>query len=428
MSTVFRGPRYRYRGALSAVGNDLVTTVSNCSSPPTSQVVNGGMVRTGVVESTVDWLSPDYFKRRKRGEWLGTNPFYHTKTEASFSGASDTTFTNTVTCSNHKVYWYTIVGPYHAWIKRTYFADPITVADIMAPDVRANLYHEAATGVLAKRTGSSESLAESAAEIDKTFAMVHQPLDAVNEFLAGVYKSASSRSRTGKVVGAAKAVVKLPAALWLQYRYGLKPLLSDVKNAMKSLSREYRKEAQPVLKRYISFAQANALNGSVADASDGWLHYKENKRTSNEMIVKAIWYDRVKPNFWHDIGLNPANVAGLAWELLPYSFVVDWFTNIGDVIYANMPRVGVESLGGTFVILDTREFWSTPSEAYGSDPNWHLSGGPSDTIHLKITEKRRTTISETASLVVRSDFRLDNWTRALDAAALSTTLLRLIRW
>jgi hypothetical protein len=46
-----------------------------------------------------------------------------------------------------------------------------------------------------------------------------------------------------------------------------------------------------------------------------------------------------------------------AWELIPFSFVADWFVNIGPYVRAITPKVGVHSLGS----------WTTTKDEQVSD-------------------------------------------------------------
>jgi hypothetical protein len=258
--------------------------------------------------------------------------------------------------------------------------------------------------------------------------MLHHPLDSVNTFLDDIYRNGKRPKGPGRFGGAAGAVLQLSANAWLQYRYGIKPLLNDVKNAMKLLRRDYSQADKPVRVRRFANAGATATSSGTALVYDGWLEVTDHRQSSSEYLIKATYWDEVIPNRWHDLGLNPANVVGLAWELLPYSFVVDWFTNIGDVIYANAPRVGIKPLGGSLMIEKTHKFTSQAVSSRGTNASWILTGGPSDSYTIEKVEKERSSLSLESKLVVRNDFRLDNWVRALDAAALTKSLLSRLRW
>ena len=46
-----------------------------------------------------------------------------------------------------------------------------------------------------------------------------------------------------------------------------------------------------------------------------------------------------------DLGLSFGNMPSMIWELIPYSFVVDWVVNVGDWLKASRPRLDLEIMG-----------------------------------------------------------------------------------
>jgi hypothetical protein len=57
--------------------------------------------------------------------------------------------------------------------------------------------------------------------------------------------------------------------------------------------------------------------------------------------------------------LNTLNIWGLTqpveaiWELVPFSFIVDWFFNVGETLAAFTPNYGIESLASWYTVVDT---------------------------------------------------------------------------
>lgn len=117
------------------------------------------------------------------------------------------------------------------------------------------------------------------------------------------------------------------ANTWLQLQYGWKPLLSDVygsaEQCAKSLNRP-RLTKVSTSKQYsssTSFTYQVGLN-SLLTAKEVYSDKFRGKMT----CVFSV--DSAAARTMTEIGVtNPALVA---WELLPYSFVVDWFLPIGS--------------------------------------------------------------------------------------------------
>jgi hypothetical protein len=75
---------------------------------------------------------------------------------------------------------------------------------------------------------------------------------------------------------------------------------------------------------------------------------------------------KVRANILYEIdnrqhfGLSFQEIPIAVWELLPYSFVADWFFNIGDYVQAITPKPGVKLLGGSYTVeIDAKSEGST---------------------------------------------------------------------
>lgn len=125
-----------------------------------------------------------------------------------------------------------------------------------------------------------------------------------------------------------KTVADLPAEiakLWMTYRYGVQPIAYSVVDALNQL------EMSGVLYRTVRRGQAHAL----PLACTGWSF------ASPLNVTERAWGKGrfAAASNINGLGLNPFVSA---WELIPLSFVVDWFLNVGDVISALVPSVDFE--------------------------------------------------------------------------------------
>jgi hypothetical protein len=108
------------------------------------------------------------------------------------------------------------------------------------------------------------------------------------------------------------------ANFWIELQYGWKPLLSDVSEAVKSIDALRRK--QNVVFRV---SKRTTLSTSGVTSQSNWTNEK-----ITGVALKAKFYDTCSR--MQSLGLtSPVNVA---WELLPWSFVVDWFVPVGTYL------------------------------------------------------------------------------------------------
>jgi hypothetical protein len=67
------------------------------------------------------------------------------------------------------------------------------------------------------------------------------------------------------------------------------------------------------------------------------------------------------------LGLHPSEIASTAWELLPWSFLIDYFTNIGKYISLTNNHLGAKCLGGSIMKHEvSRTSWSSWSAPSGT--------------------------------------------------------------
>lgn len=114
----------------------------------------------------------------------------------------------------------------------------------------------------------------------------------------------------------------LMSSRWLELQYGWKPLLSDVEESAKAYAAITASHQREEYVRVHSFRSVSC----EASASPTLYSLTGHGEIRGSMILRI---GETIPTA-RTLGLQ--NVAGIAWEILPWSFVFDWFIPIGTYL------------------------------------------------------------------------------------------------
>lgn len=258
------------------------------------------------------------------------------------------------------------------------------------------------TSVLSQSGRGATEMWENVAELNKTFDTLNKPLASWWRF-----------SRKAKVATAALST----ANAWLVYRYGIKPLVSSVADAYNELKKEIRHERQAV--RAKEYLGANSM--TTFDKIDPWDSFKIGIQKTESHEVRAMSLEEVDVTINWQAGLTAKSLLTLPWELVPYSFVVDWFVNAGDYFGALAGFLNPRSLGSciTYQTAHTT-VWQTLSHTSTnpSSTKWYLVSPQLDILRQDCVWKTRTLGLGSPGIAVRPSFKFDKAVRVADALAL----------
>lgn len=188
--------------------------------------------------------------------------------------------------------------------------------------------------------------------------------------------------------------------MWLEYQYGWKPLLQDTYAAANALATELyapQRTSVRVRKTYV-----HSLSDPVLWA------WNDAHMVTQCQIIARFTEDPLTTS--QSLGLlNPSEVL---WEILPYSFVFDWFLPIGTYLEN---RGVLSSLSGTF-ITSTKVEWISSGIKSGSF--YTISGGEGCRFHdIRFSRDVSTTLTlATPSFVPLN--KAVGWQRAVSALSL----------
>lgn len=140
------------------------------------------------------------------------------------------------------------------------------------------------------------------------------------------------------------------SALWLEYWFGWSPLVADIYAIASLLEGEY----EPPQVRASSFAKRALKGGS-------WVNPNYYNTYSGFATARSTYRGRVvvtNPNLFRARQLGLINPVGIAWELVPFSFVVDWFLPVGDFLNQWQDWVGLsisDASESMKITIDTEE-------------------------------------------------------------------------
>jgi len=163
---------------------------------------------------------------------------------------------------------------------------------------------------------------------------------------------------------------------WLELQYGWKPLLSDVYGACEALSERTKEDwrvtargtAKSELYREEAFAQPRDVGRGVARVMR-LAYTRIDALPQNEAIISLA-------------SLGVSNPAVILWEVVPFSFVVDWFLPVGSWLESLDALLGYGS-----AYTSTSQF--TRAEWVGTSTGPYKQPSPKATISGSYTETKR---------------------------------------
>jgi len=200
----------------------------------------------------------------------------------------------------------------------------------------------------------------------------------------------------GLASGTGRAVTHTGNA-WIEWRYGWQPLLLSID--------EYLTAMQAVQATIRVFGRAAKTSASEASSiktttSSGWANCT--LTTDGTVVVRndygcsAVAAVEIPMSVARAMGCSSDAIPSAAWEVVPFSFVVDWFVDVGSWIQAVCAPPGTKFLGSSLTtrsVITTRRVakfhdassWSGSSSSYST----RTRQGGSDTWTVVSTNKAR---------------------------------------
>ena len=207
-------------------------------------------------------------------------------------------------------------------------------------------------------------------ELREAIHMIRHPAQSLLRGMDSYLHAASRRVKRSIARVPVKNRIRIATGIlsdtWLEYTFGWRPFISDIKSAQEALARRAEDfMGTPV--RGIGVSKANSSFSSTEDY--GQVAYASLDIRWEEYIViyrgyVAATLDKVSRSR-SLLGFSTEQFLPTVWELLPWSFLSDYFVNIDDLIECSST-----STNGLSWVSRTTIKKLTARKLYVNDPKW----------------------------------------------------------
>lgn len=203
---------------------------------------------------------------------------------------------------------------------------------------------------------------------------------------------------------------------WLSYRYAMRPIIADFQNGVEALVTS----RNPVPDRKTSRGFASDSDSYESSYASGDYDYVI-KTTKERQVRAGVLYATL--GTYDAFGVNLAQLPSAGYELIPFSFVVDWFANIGTYVSAISPKYGTQQLASWTTTTETTNIHWQGTRSRIAAPRYIRYTSPL-TITENVTTVHRTPGANAAIAWEGSFLGGSPATRVSDALALAFQVLR----
>jgi hypothetical protein len=239
-------------------------------------------------------------------------------------------------------------------------------------------------------------------ELAETIHMIRHPAQGLRNLLDDYVGAVKRRKRARP-----NKWKKDLSSMWLEYSFGWVPLLHDIKDAAEAYHRATEKvrEQVPVTAygihetRQDNWCYAGPALSLSGHAACPPLYYVAEAKNKAVVRFRGMVKRQVDATPWGNkelFGFTPSEFLPTAWELLPWSFLVDYFSNIGDIVTASVAdRSSVAWTNVSTVVFQSTEIDSSvmpvkDARFYGWGCATATGGKPSTAKMVRRTVQRST--------------------------------------
>lgn len=203
---------------------------------------------------------------------------------------------------------------------------------------------------------------------------VHKTVLSVSSIIRRLLKVLKSIKRADLGVLRQEFTAKQLADRYMELRYALRPLMYDMNGVVAALKHEAGSLNDRLTFRASKHATVNdsyselLIKQNYNNSCGNWKKYAQFEKYATRTVdVRAGVLTQLETLSTLPVwGL--ANPVEAAWELVPFSFIVDWFLTVGDTLAAWTPDYGLTALASWYVVTDTCYRTAAYTRTWGTMP------------------------------------------------------------
>lgn len=179
-------------------------------------------------------------------------------------------------------------------------------------------------------------------EIREAIHMIKHPAMGLRNAVSN-YASACRRRTKGLSKNSDKAHHVI-SDTWLEYRFGWSPFVSDIKDGIAAYNNVFSRTPRSVVKGIGNSASSSVTNSQIqylfGETNIPWflcdriIRDDQTCDSTYRVGLSSTRKGNKADDLFDSFGVTIREFVPAAWELIPYSFLVDYFSNVGDILSA----------------------------------------------------------------------------------------------